>query len=216
VSCQPVIGGPMDTPAIVAAFARAALDGGASGLRIQGLENLRAVRAVTDAPVIGLLKTQAEDGTVFITPRAEQARALAEAGADIVAFDATDRPRPDPLATLVATIREAGALAMADCATADDGARAAALGCAILGSTLSGYTGGEVPSGPDLPLVPRLAATGAFVIAEGRYHAPADAAAAIRAGADAVVVGSAITRPEHVTGWFAEAIAGARRDEAAQ
>ncbi|ROU03280.1 putative N-acetylmannosamine-6-phosphate 2-epimerase [Histidinibacterium lentulum] len=204
----------MDTPAIVAAFARAALDGGAAGLRIQGLENLRAVRATTDAPVIGLLKTEADDGTVFITPRAEQARALAGAGADIVAFDATDRARPDPLKALVAAIHDAGALAMADCATAEDGARAAALGCAILGSTLSGYTGGEVPSGPDLALVSRLAKTGAFVIAEGRYHAPADAATAIRAGADAVVVGSAITRPEHVTGWFARAIADARQEGA--
>jgi N-acylglucosamine-6-phosphate 2-epimerase len=216
VSCQPVIGGPMDRPDIVAAFARAALDGGAAGLRIQGLANLRAVRAVTDAPVIGLLKTDAEDGSVFITPRVEQARALVEAGADIVAFDATDRPRPDPLGSLVAAIRESGALAMADCATAADGIRAAALGCEVIGSTLSGYTGGAVPAGPDLALVARLAETGAFVIAEGRYHAPADAAAAIRAGADAVVVGSAITRPEHVTGWFAAAIADARRDEAAQ
>ena len=207
VSCQPVAGGPMDRPGIVAAFALAALDGGAAGLRIEGIENLRAVRAVTDAPVIGLVKTESAHSPVVITPRADLASALAEAGADIVALDATDRPRPDPLADIVAAIREAGALAMADCATAEDGVRARAHGCAVLGSTLSGYTGGAVPTGPDLALVARLAETGGFVMAEGRYHAPADAAAAIRAGADAVTVGSAITRPEHVTGWFAAAVA---------
>lgn len=218
VSCQPVSGGPMDRPEIVAAFALAALDGGAAGLRIEGIENLRAVRAVTDAPVIGLVKTEIADSPVFITPRADLARALAEAGADIVALDATDRPRPAPLADIVAAIRGAGALAMADCATAEDGVRARALGCAVLGSTLSGYTGGAVPAGPDLALVARLAEIGGFVMAEGRYHAPADAAAAIRAGADAVTVGSAITRPEHVTGWFAAAVAaGARgRDRVAE
>ena len=47
------------------------------------------------------------------------------------------------------------------------------------------------------------------VLAEGRYKAPPLAAAAIRAGATAVVVGSAITRPEHITGWFREAVEAA-------
>lgn len=216
VSCQPVSGGAMDRPEIVAAFALAALDGGAAGLRIEGLDNLRAVRAVTDAPVIGLVKTEIANSPVFITPRAALAQAVVEAGADIVAMDATDRPRPDPLADMVAAVHAAGALAMADCATAEDGVRARRLDFAVLGSTLSGYTGGHVPPGPDLALVARLAETGGFVMAEGRYHAPGDAAAAIRAGACAVTVGSAITRPEHVTGWFAAAVAAAGGGQAAE
>jgi N-acylglucosamine-6-phosphate 2-epimerase len=211
VSCQPVPGGPLDRPEITAAFALAALDGGAAGLRIEGLANLRAVRAVTPAPVIGLIKTDLPDSPVRITPTAAQARALVAAGADIVAFDATDRPRPEPLADLVAAIHAAGALAMADCAASADGRRAAGLGCAVLGSTLSGYLGGAVPEGPDLTLVAELAALGRFTVAEGRYQAPADAAAARAAGADAVVVGSAITRPEHVTAWFVASLAAAGR-----
>jgi N-acylglucosamine-6-phosphate 2-epimerase len=210
VSCQPVPGGPLDRPEITAAFALAALDGGARGLRIEGIANLVAVRAVTRAPIIGLIKADLPDSPVRITPTVADAQALVVAGADIVAFDATDRPRPEPLAEIIAAIHAAGALAMADCATPDDGRRAAALGCAVLGSTMSGYTGGPVPEGPDLALVTALAALGRFTVAEGRYQSPADAAAGLRAGADAVVVGSAITRPEHVTQWFVAAMDAAK------
>lgn len=211
VSCQPVPGGPMDRPEITAAFARAALDGGAGGLRIEGIANLVAVRAATRAPVIGLIKVDLADSPVRITPTVADVQALAAAGADIIAFDATDRPRPEPLREIVAAIHAAGRIAMADCALAEDGRRAVALGCAVLGSTMAGYTGGPVPDGPDLGLVADLAALGRFTVAEGRYQVPGDAAAAVAAGADAVVVGSAITRPEHVTQWFVAAMDAAPR-----
>jgi putative N-acetylmannosamine-6-phosphate epimerase len=206
VSCQPVTGGPLDRPDIVAAFALAALNGGARGLRIEGVDNLRAVRAVTAAPVIGLVKCDLPDSPVRITPLLEQVDALIGAGADIVAFDATDRSRPVPRTAIVARIHAGGALAMADCATAEDGRAAAAMGCEVLGSTMSGYTGGPVPEGPDLAILSDLARLGCFVIAEGRYQVPVAAAAALAAGADAVVAGSAITRPEHVTAWFVAAM----------
>lgn len=209
VSCQPVPGGPLDRPEIVAAFALAALAGGAAGLRIEGLANLAAVRAVTDVPIIGLIKADLPDSPVRITPHLDHVAGLIAAGADIVAVDATDRPRPVPVAALCAAIRAGGALAMADCATAADGRQAREIGFDILGSTMAGYTGGPEPDDPDLDLVAALAALGRFTVAEGRYRTPEQAAAAIAAGADAVVAGSAITRPEHVTAWFARAIAGA-------
>ncbi len=206
VSCQPVTGGPMDRPDIVAAMALAALDGGAVGLRIEGLANVRAVRAVTSAPIIGLIKRDLADSPVRITPFVQDVRDLAAAGADIIAFDATNRQRPSTIAELTAAIRETTRLAMADCATAADGRLAHTLGAEILGSTMSGYMGGPVPHGPDLDLVAALALIGGFVVAEGRYHVPALAAQAMSNGADAVVAGSAITRTEHVTSWFVEAI----------
>lgn len=209
-SCQPVTGGPMDRPEIVAAMALAALDGGAAALRIEGVANLRAVRAVTDAPVIGLIKRDLPDSPVRITPFVQDVADLIAAGADIVAVDATDRPRPAPLQDLLNAIHAGGTLAMADCATAADGGTAAALGFDILGSTMSGYTGPDAPTGgPDLALVTALAALGRPAIAEGRYHRPDQAADAIRAGAFAVVVGSALTRIEHATGWFVDAISEA-------
>lgn len=206
VSCQPVPGGALDHPGIVAAFARAALDGGAAGLRIEGLANLSAVRAVTDVPVIGLIKVDRDDTPVRITPLARHVRDLIACGAAIIAVDATDRPRPEPLAALLSAIHDGGALAMADCATAAEGQAATALGFDILGTTMAGYAGGPVPEGPDLGLVRDLAACGRFVVAEGRYHVPEQAAQAIAAGADTVVAGSAITRPEHVTSWFVAAV----------
>ncbi len=208
VSCQPVIGGPMDRPDITAAFARAALDGGAAGLRIEGIDNLRAVRAVTDAPVIGIIKRQLPAHDVHITPLLEDVEALAGAGADIIAVDATSRPRPVPVGDLVAAIKTSGRAAMADCATLVDARAAAGAGADILGTTMSGYTGGAVPSEPDYDLLAQLPALGRFVIAEGRYQKPEQAMRARALGADAVVVGSAVTRPEHITSWFVQAVTG--------
>ncbi len=207
VSCQPVPGGPMDRPDIVAAFAEAALAGGAAGVRIEGVENVAAVRRATNAPLIGLIKNDLTDSAVRITPFVHQVHLLVAAGADIVAFDATQRPRPEPVADLIAAIHALGAIAMADCATLQDAQIAHSLGAEILGTTMSGYTGDVVPEGPDLELVAAMARIGGFVIAEGRYHTPAQAAQAMQAGAHAVVAGSAITRVEHVTSWFVQALA---------
>ena len=210
VSCQPVPGGPMDRPGIVAALAWAALNGRAVGLRIEGLENLRAVRLVTSAPIIGLIKRDLADSAVRITPFVHDVLDLAAVGADVIAFDATNRQRPSTVADLLSAIRSTSRLAMADCSDAVDGQVAHALGADILGTTLSGYTGPQVPQGPDLALVAALASLGGFVVAEGRYTVPALAAQAMSAGANAVVAGSAITRTEHVTSWFVEALNATR------
>jgi putative N-acetylmannosamine-6-phosphate epimerase len=94
---------------------------------------------------------------------------------------------------------------MADCATEEDARAARELGFDILGTTLSGYTGGPVPDEPDLRLVAALRSMGGFVMAEGRYNRPGDVGRARQHGADAVTVGTAITRTEIVTSWFAHA-----------
>jgi N-acylglucosamine-6-phosphate 2-epimerase len=211
VSCQPVTGGPLDKPEIVAAFALAAEDGGAKGLRIEGLANLRAVRAVTDLPIVGLIKRIDPATPIIITATTKDVRDLVEAGADIVAFDATDRPgRLASVAALAETAHAAGRLAMADLSTAAEAELAVWAGVDILGTTLSGYTGGPVPDDPDIDLVRACAALGPPVFAEGRYRTLDEVRAARAAGASAVVIGSAITRPEHVTGWFA-AVMGEQR-----
>lgn len=210
-SCQPVDDGPMDRPGIVAAMAQAAIAGGAVGLRIEGVENLRAVRQVVDVPIIGIVKTDMLDSPVRITVNVADVHALAEAGADIIAYDATPRLRPDSREQVIAAILAEGCLAMADCATLEDGQTALAAGAAILGTTLSGYTAEteNLIGGPDYALIRAFKALDAgFVMAEGRINSPELAAAAIRAGADSVTVGSALTRLEVVTGWFAAAIGG--------
>ena len=207
-SCQPVDGGPMDHPRIVAAMAQTAVAGGAAGLRIEGIDNLKATRPLVRVPIIGIIKRDLPGSPVRITVTVEDARALAAAGADIIAYDATPRPRPDGRADIVAAALGGGAIAMADCATVDDAKAALAEGAGIIGTTLSGYTD-ETATGddrPDFELIRRFRGLGAFVMAEGRFNTPELAGAAIAAGADAVTVGSALTRLEIVTGWFAEAV----------
>jgi putative N-acetylmannosamine-6-phosphate epimerase len=215
VSCQPVPGGPLDRAEIVVGFALAALAGGAAGLRIESAAYVAAVRAATSAPIIGLVKRDLPDSPVRITPYLADAVALAAAGADVIAIDATRRPRPTPVAELVHAIRRSGRVAMADCADAADAAAALAAGAEIVGTTLSGYLGGPEPEEPDFTLVEALRRLAPRVVAEGRIRTPDQAAEAMRRGAWAVVVGSAITRPEHVTGWFAAALRGARGPRAA-
>ncbi len=212
-SCQPVDDGPMDQPEIVAAMAQAAIAGGAAGLRIEGVENVRAVRRMVDAPIIGIVKTDHDTTPVRITVCVDDVRALIEAGADIVAYDATDRPRQDGRDTVLAAILSNGGLAMADCASAADGMHAIANGAAIIGTTLSGYTQDtERPDkAPDLDLVRSFAGMGGFVMAEGRFDTPELAATAILAGAHAVTVGSVLTRLEVVTGRFSHAVSEAHR-----
>lgn len=211
VSCQPVDDGPMDNPEIVAAMAAAAVAGGAAGLRVEGAENITATRARVSVPIIGILKRDLDDSPVRITPYLADVQALADAGADIIAYDATDRPRPETTVAILAAIHAAGKIAMADCSTLQDGQRALAQGAAILGTTLSGYTieTEAQGAGVDYDLIRAFHDLGSFVMAEGRVNTPELAASAMAAGADAVTVGTALTRLEHVTGWFYDAVARA-------
>lgn len=215
VSCQPVDHGPMDDDATVARMAQAAVAGGAAGLRIEGARRLAVVRAAVAVPIVGIVKRDLPDSPVRITPFVTDVAALLAAGADIVAVDVTVRARPDSVADLLAAIRAGGAHAMADASCEADALAAWALGFPFVGTTLSGYTGGAVPAEPDLALVARLSQVGCRVMAEGRYDTPARAAAAMQAGAWAVTVGSALTRLEVATGWFATALGapGIRENE---
>lgn len=210
-SCQPVDNGPMDKPEIVAAMAQASIIGGAAGLRIEGVENLKATRKVVDAPIIGIVKYDLEDSPVRITPFIHDVEALAAAGADIIAFDGTNRIRPTSIEETVKRIHELGCLAMADCSTFEEGMYCHQLGVEIIGSTMSGYTGGEVPAEPDYQLVKDLHAAGCTVMAEGRYNTPELAKTAIEIGAHSVTVGSALTRLEHIVSWFADAVKSAEK-----
>ncbi|MCX2731469.1 N-acetylmannosamine-6-phosphate 2-epimerase [Saccharopolyspora sp. NFXS83] len=210
VSCQAYPGEPLRDPDSMRRMALAALHGGAAGIRAQGLDDLRLIRESVDVPIIGLWKDGAEG--VYITPTADHAVAVAGTGADVVAFDATGRKRPDgrPIEDTVAAIHAVGRLAMADVSALEEGVRAVELGADVVGTTLSGYTVlGPKPIGPDLDLVEALvAAVPVPVIAEGRIHTPRQAADAMGRGAHSVVVGTAITHPTTITCWFADAVNG--------
>lgn len=211
VSCQAYPGEPLDFPTVMAKMAIAARLGGARGVRAQGVADIAAIRRAVDIPIIGLWKTSHEG--VFITPTAKHAIAVAYAGADIVALDGTRRPRPDGLSLAVTVERlrnETDSLVMADIGSVQDAIEAQAAGVDYLATTLAGYTEERTEkAGPDLELIQELRETvDTPIIAEGRFHTPDQAAEAIRLGAFAVVVGTAITHPTSITSWFSAAVAG--------
>lgn len=183
-------------------------------MRIDGPDNVAAVRRVMALPIIGIYKITGPS-PVYITPTFEAARDIARAGADIVAVQAT-REREGtgpPFADLLARIHaECKIPVMADVSTLDEGVGAAAAGADLVATTMAGYTPhSRRMAGPDLDLVRDLAARCAVpVVAEGRITTPEQATSALRAGAWAVVVGRAITMPEAITARFVEALGGRR------
>jgi N-acetylglucosamine-6-phosphate deacetylase len=214
VSCQAPPEDPLSGPEVMARVARAASLAGAAAVRVEGPEDIRAVRSAVSLPVIGLWKEGSEG--VYITPTLEHARAVAHAGADIVAVDGTARPRPDGLSlgeTIHRIHEELGCPVLADVSTLEEGLAAAEAGADAVATTLSGYTPYTEPlEGPDLDLVSLLAARlDVPVVAEGRYGSPEEARAALARGAWAVVVGTAITRPMLAAARFVEAVSLPRR-----
>ena len=212
VSVQAYPGEPLRHPETMAQMARACELGGAAAIRCQGLSDISAIKGRVDIPVIGLWK-EGHEG-VYITPTLRHALACVNAGCDVVALDATDRPRPDgrTFAQTVADLRaQAETLVMADCMTIEDIRNAVACGCDLVSTTLSHNKPAietTLEEGPHVDLIAQ--AVSEFpevpVICEGHVHTPADAKAAIDAGAWAVVVGTAITHPTSLTSWFKTAI----------
>jgi putative N-acetylmannosamine-6-phosphate epimerase len=213
VSCQAPPGSPLDSSAILAAFARCAEMEGAAGIRANHGPNIAAIRAAVRLPIIGIRKRETPDYTVYITPEWSDAREVYEAGAQIIALDATARPRPGPEDFTALTRRihaELGAAVMADVSTLEEGIAAAKAGADLVATTLSGYTvetQHRKSAAPDLELVRQLArAVDVPVICEGRVQTPEQARAALEAGAWAVVVGTAITRPDWIAAQYVAAM----------
>jgi N-acylglucosamine-6-phosphate 2-epimerase len=201
VSVQAPEGSPLRDPEVIAAMAEASLRSGASGVRLESPEHIGAVRRrCPEALIVGLWKRTHPGSSVYITPGWEEIRAVWAAGADVVALDATERPRPDgvSLAELIERVgQELGAPLMADVDSVANGLVAARLGCQWVGTTLFGYTEATAACCPpawDLlaPLRQQLPAHTAL-ICEGGIASPEQAARALQLGADAVVVGTAIT-----------------------
>jgi N-acylglucosamine-6-phosphate 2-epimerase len=211
VSCQTDEGTPLNRPQITAAVVQAAVQGGAVGVRVRGVEDIQASKAAVSVPVIGLTKRHFSHSPVYITPTWEDVEACIAVGADIVALDATDRPRPDglDLAEVISRARAtADVVLMADVSQLHEAEEAAALGVDLVATTLAGYSDASPPtSGPDFHLLSALVEhVDVPVVAEGRITTPEQAAEALRLGAWAVCVGKAITAPQFITGRFVEAM----------
>ena len=210
VSCQALEDEPLHSSFIMSKMALASKLGGAAGIRANTVEDIQAIKQEVDLPIIGIIKKDYPNETVFITPTFKEISALAEEGVDIIALDGTDRMRPGNL-TFKELLSQAKQkypeqLFMADVSTLEEGLLAAEAGADIVAPTLAGYTPYSQGVKP-LELVKQLVEkVNVPVIAEGNFDTPEKAKLAIELGAHAVVVGSAITRPMTITEKFATAI----------
>lgn len=210
VSCQASAGDPLDHIDTLTRLATSVLRGGAGGLRAEGPARIAAFRALTTLPIIGITKSYDANGDVYITPNFAAARSVAEAGADIIALDCTLRriTEPEPFTTLIPRIHtELHLPVLADIATLEDALAAERAGADAVATTLCGYTANtSTIHEPSWPLLQSLLARLDIpVIVEGHITEPHQVRRALDLGAHAIVVGSAITRPETITARFAAA-----------
>ncbi|WP_010273457.1 N-acetylmannosamine-6-phosphate 2-epimerase [Paenibacillus senegalensis] len=212
VSCQALEDEPLYGSDIMAAMAKAAEQGGAVGIRANTPADIRAIKQVTKLPVIGLYKKNYPGSDVYITPTMNEIREVIAAGADIVALDATKQARPGgvTLKQLFQQIREEypHILILADVSVYEEGVYAMDLGADLVSTTLSGYTPySPQQKDPDIDLVARLAALNRTpILAEGRIWTVEQCQESLQQGAYAVIIGSAITRPQEITKRFVSCI----------
>jgi N-acylglucosamine-6-phosphate 2-epimerase len=212
VSCQAEENDIFDSSEFIVAFAEAAEIGGAVGVRIRGAANIKAVRKAVRLPIIGITDATFPNGEMLITGTLEEIEMIGSSGADLVALDGTGRLRPNGLdgpAMIAEAKRRFSTSLIADVATHDEGIAAAVAGADYVETNLSGYTEQTKNTRldvPDFELVEKLAKQlPEKVIAGRRFWTPEQVAYALRVGAFAVVVGTAITRQIEIVKGFVNA-----------
>jgi len=210
VSCQASEGDPLDDLDTLTRIANSVLRGGAGGLRAEGVERIAAFRAITQLPIIGLTKTCDANGDVYITPDFRSAKAISDADADIIALDCTARrlTAAEPWPALIRRIHtELNRPVLADIATLEDALAAERAGADAIATTLYGYTTETATIRTiSWPLIQSILSHLTIpVLVEGHITDPQEVRHALDLGATAVVVGTAITRPQAITARFAEA-----------
>ena len=207
VSCQALPGEPLYVPekSVMYLMARAAKEAGSPCIRTSSIRDVKAIKEETCLPVIGIIKINYEGYDSYITPTMKEIDELVAADA---ALDCTMRSRGDgtTINEFIAQIKAKypDIVLMADISTYEEGVNAWKCGVDLVGTTLSGYTSySPQKDGPDTELVRRLSKDLDIpVIAEGKVHTPDQAVQMLEAGAFAVVVGGAITRPLEIAARF--------------
>ena len=210
VSCQVPDGTPIDTPEFIAAQAKTVLQAGAVGIRAQGIANVKAVADSVSVPIIGLVKRYSESTLIHITPEIDDVLELEQAGATIVALDATGRMRANGLSfpAFMEELRSKTDIPiLADVDTLEAALLAESLGCDAVATTLSGYTEAPAPKLPNIALISEISkAVKIPVIAEGGFNRPEHLLQAFNAGAWSVCIGTAITNPYLLAKSFVQVI----------
>lgn len=212
VSCQALPHEPLHSSFIMGRMALAAREGGACGIRANTKEDIKEIQSQVDLPIIGIVKRDYPDCSVYITPTMKEIDELMEVRPEIIALDATGRLRPDgvTLDEFFAQAREKypDQLWMADCSTVEEALHADSLGFDFIGTTMVGYTEesrGLKIEADDFKILREIISSASHpVIAEGNIDTPQKAKRVIDLGAYCVVVGSIITRPQLITRSFAQ------------
>ena len=212
ISVQAMPDEPLYKEECLTAMMQSVVNGGAKGLRLAGGRDVKNAKRLFNVPVIGLTKPdklpENWKEVVYITPTLKEVRKLVEAGADIIATDATLRKRPkESLEEILAFIKQNNKLAMADISNFEEGMNAAKMGFDFISTTLSGYTQNSdcTQNEPDYKLLEQLVKnTNCPIILEGRVWEPSEVDKAFELGAHCVVIGSAVTRPQLITKRFCE------------
>ncbi|MEG0164457.1 N-acetylmannosamine-6-phosphate 2-epimerase [Anaerorhabdus sp.] len=210
VSCQARVGWAMYGSDIMAAFAKAAEEGGACGIRATGADNIKAIKERVNLPIIGINKCFSNEFDVYITPTYESAKEILDCGIEIIALDATCRKRPngEKIDEIVKKIKTnyPEVLIMGEISTVEEAKNILNLGFDLISTTLSGYTeeSKDIKS-VNLELIRQIKKiTDLPIIAEGKIKTELEARQTLEAGAYSVVVGTAITRPEIITQRYVE------------
>lgn len=214
VSCQALEHEPLYTEegGVMPLMAKAAAQAGAVGIRANSVRDIAQIKEAVDLPVIGIIKKSYEGSPMHITVTMKEVEELVTCGVDILAVQGTSALRPDGSTSVqfIKAIKEKypHQLIMADCATVEEGIACAGAGADFVGTTMRGYTP-ETKGCDDIDFqfIRELSEKcPARIIAEGHIHYPEQARKALEAGAFALVVGGAITRPAEIAARFVAAI----------
>lgn len=210
VSCQALKEEPLYGGNTMLKMARAAILGGAVGIRANSVHDIKMIKKGVNVPVIGLIKCVYPDSEVYITPTIKEVKSLLKTSCDVIALDATNRFRHngEKLEDLVRFIRQnSNKEIMADISTLEDGLRAEEMGFDYLSSTLCGYTSETKHIKiPDIEFLKELKnkITKSKVIAEGGIGDHIAMNDVVKLGYKTIIIGTAITRPREITASYVD------------